>query len=90
MVNANTGEYDPRHIFGMMDQDVFRWPALAHGIQRQLLGWMVTVLDIPGIPVFLFGEEQAHSILEKLAEDYVSGEILCPLLERGRRMDAKK
>jgi alpha-1,3-glucan synthase len=73
MVNANTGKYDPRHMIGMTDQDVFRWPSLSHGIQRQLLGWMVTILEIPGIPIFLFGEEQAYYVLENLADDYVFG-----------------
>ncbi|KAL8701695.1 MAG: hypothetical protein Q9224_000388, partial [Gallowayella concinna] len=64
---------DPRHMFGMTGQDVFRWPALANGTQRQLLGFFVTMLEIPGIPMILYGEEQGSYILENQANDYVFG-----------------
>lgn len=37
-LNANTGKFDPRHMFGVVNQDVFRWPAIEYGIQRNLLG----------------------------------------------------
>ena len=73
MVNSETGVMDPRHMFGMTGQDVFRWPALANGLQRQMLGFFVTTLEIPGIPMILYGEEQASYILENLANDYVFG-----------------
>ena len=73
MVNANTGEFDPRHMFGMTNHDVFRWPALANGTQRQLLGLFVTMLELPGIPMLLWGEEQEFYVLENLANDYVFG-----------------
>jgi alpha-1,3-glucan synthase len=73
MVNVNTGEFDPRHMFGMTNQDVFRWPALANGTQRQLLGFFVTMLELPGIPMILWGEEQEYYVLENLANDYVFG-----------------
>lgn len=73
MVNSETGEMDPRHMFGMTGQDVFRWPALANGTQRQLLGFFVTMLEIPGIPMVFFGEEQASYIVENHANDYVFG-----------------
>ena len=73
MVNSETGVLDPRHMFGMTGQDVFRWPALANGTQRQLLGFFVTILEMPGIPMILYGEEQAFYILENLANDYVFG-----------------
>jgi alpha-1,3-glucan synthase len=73
MVNANTGEFDPRHMFGMTNHDVFRWPALANGTQRQLLGLFVTMLELPGIPLLLWGEEQEFYVLENLANDYVFG-----------------
>lgn len=72
-VNANTGLFDPRHMFGTTNQDVFRWPALSNGTQRQLLGLMVTQLELPGIPLILFGEEQEHYVLENTAADYVFG-----------------
>ena len=73
MVNSNTGKFDPRHMFGMTNQDVFRWPALANGTHRQLLGFFITVLEMPGIPMLLWGEEQEHKVLENLASDYVFG-----------------
>ncbi|KAL9588903.1 MAG: hypothetical protein Q9203_002289 [Teloschistes exilis] len=73
MVNAETGVMDPRHMFGMTGQDVFRWPALANGTQRQILGFFITILELPGIPMILYGEEQAFYILENLANDYVFG-----------------
>lgn len=73
MVNANTGEYDPRHMFGMTNHDVFRWPALANGTQRQLLGLFVTMVELPGVPMVLWGEEQEFYVLENLANDYVFG-----------------
>lgn len=73
MVNSNTGKFDPRHMFGMTNQDVFRWPSLEHGIQRQLLGLFITTLEMPGIPMTLWGEEQAFYVLENLASDYVFG-----------------
>lgn len=73
MVNANTGEYDPRHMFGMTNHDVFRWPALANGTQRQLLGFFVTMIELPGVPMVLWGDEQESYILENLKNDYVFG-----------------
>lgn len=73
MVNGITGEFDPRQMFGMTGQDVFRWPALADGTSRWLLGTFITMLGFPGIPMVLFGEEQEHYILENLADDYIFG-----------------
>ena len=75
MVNSETGQFDPRHIFGMTGQDVFRWPALANGTQRQLLGFFVVYLELPGIPMTFFGEEQDYYVLENLAPDYVFGRM---------------
>lgn len=71
MVNAETGKFDPRHMFGMSNQDIFRWPALTFGTQRQLLGLFITTLELPGIPQIFFGEEQGHYVLESLADNYV-------------------
>lgn len=73
LVNANTGIFDPRHMFGTTNQDVFRWPSLANGVQRQLLGLFVTTLELPGVPMVFFGDEQEHYVLENLAPDYVFG-----------------
>ncbi|KAF2759017.1 alpha-1,3-glucan synthase Ags2 [Pseudovirgaria hyperparasitica] len=73
MVNANTAEFDPRHMFGMTNQDVFRWPGLKDGIQRHLLGLLINYLQMPGIPFHLWGEEQMFYVLENQAADYVFG-----------------
>lgn len=51
MVNAITGEFDPRSFMGVTSQDVFRWPALKDGAARQFLGMFITTLELPGIPI---------------------------------------
>ncbi|KKY18703.1 putative alpha-glucan [Phaeomoniella chlamydospora] len=73
MVNGITGEFDPRHMFGTTNQDVFRWPSLSNGTQRQMLGALVISLVMPGIPMLFWGEEQQFNVLENLASDYVFG-----------------
>ncbi|KAE8351049.1 hypothetical protein BDV28DRAFT_162594 [Aspergillus coremiiformis] len=73
MINANTGKFDPRHMYGATNQDVFRWPAIKLGIERQLLGHFITTLHLPGIPILLWGEEQAFYILDSTADNYIYG-----------------
>lgn len=73
MINANTGEWDPRHMYGVTNQDVFRWGAIRQGVQRQLLGHFVTTMLLPGIPLLLWGEEQAFYILDNTATNYIFG-----------------
>jgi len=72
-INANTGEYDPRHMYGVSNQDVFRWPGITQGTERQLLGMFITVLEMPGIPMVSWGEEQAFYTLDNTASNYVFG-----------------
>jgi alpha-1,3-glucan synthase len=72
-VNANTGLFDPRHMYGVTNQDVFRWPAIQDGTQKMLLGLFITTLHMPGIPLLLWGEEQEFYILDSTAENYVFG-----------------
>lgn len=72
-INPSTGEFDPRHMYGVTNQDVFRWPAVSNGTQRQLLGHFVTNLLLPGAPLILWGEEQTYYILDNLAPNYVFG-----------------
>jgi alpha-1,3-glucan synthase len=50
MINADTGVFDPRHMYGVTNQDVFRWPAIRQGTERMLLGLFITTLLMPGIP----------------------------------------
>ena len=73
MVNAATGKFDPRHMYGVTNQDVFRWPGLANGTHRQNLGFFVTILEMPGIPMLMWGEEQEHKVLENIAGNYIFG-----------------
>ncbi|KAF2462832.1 uncharacterized protein BDR25DRAFT_298919 [Lindgomyces ingoldianus] len=73
MINAETGEFDPRHMYGVTNQDVFRWPAISHGTERMLLGLFVTTLYIPGIPLLLWGEEQSFYVLDSTADNYIFG-----------------
>uniref|UniRef100_A0A093V713 alpha-1,3-glucan synthase n=1 Tax=Talaromyces marneffei PM1 TaxID=1077442 RepID=A0A093V713_TALMA len=34
MTNTNTGEFDPRHLYGLSNQDVFRWPSITNVFGR--------------------------------------------------------
>ena len=74
-VNPSTGKYDPRTMFGTTSQDVFRWPALERGAERQALGFLITMLQMPGIPNILYGDEQASYILENTDSDYLFGRL---------------
>lgn len=47
-LNANTGKFDPRHMYGVVNQDVFRWPALTFGVERNLLG-LVRAASTPSL-----------------------------------------
>ncbi|KAF4841864.1 Cell wall alpha-1,3-glucan synthase mok13 [Colletotrichum siamense] len=71
--NANTGEFDPRHLYGVTNQDVFRWPAIELGTERMLLAYFITTLLLPGAPLVYYGEEQAFYVLDNTAENYVFG-----------------
>ena len=51
MVNPNTGKFDPKHLFGTSNFDVFRWPSLDNGTQRGALATFITTLVMPGIPL---------------------------------------
>ncbi|RDW75231.1 glycosyltransferase family 5 protein [Coleophoma cylindrospora] len=73
LVNSNTGVYDPRHMFGVTNQDVFRYPSLTNGTQKEILGLFITTLHQPGIPLTVWGEEQAFYVLDNQASNYVFG-----------------
>lgn len=51
MLNPNTGEVDPKHMYGTSNFDVFRWPSLENGTQRGALATFVTTLVMPGVPL---------------------------------------
>lgn len=76
LVNPNPGGpqgFDPRHMYGVTNQDVFRWPAIKNGTAKMLLGLFITTLHMPGIPLLLWGEEQAFYVLDNTAGNYVFG-----------------
>ncbi|GKZ26283.1 hypothetical protein AbraIFM66951_003610 [Aspergillus brasiliensis] len=73
MINVNTGKFDPRHLFGVTNQDVFRWPAIANGTHKQNLGLYIASLLMPGIPILSWGEEQDFYILDNQADNYIFG-----------------
>ncbi|GIZ44984.1 hypothetical protein CKM354_000816800 [Cercospora kikuchii] len=73
MHNAITGEFDPRHMYGVSNHDVLRWPGLTNGTQRQLLGDFIITMVMPGIPLISWGEEQAMYVLDNTASNYIFG-----------------
>ena len=70
MVNANTGKFDPRHLYGASNQDVFRWPSIQNGTEKQALALYITYLLMPGGPILTWGEEQAFYVLENTNANY--------------------
>lgn len=62
-----------RHMYGVTNQDVFRWPGIKDGTQKMLLGLFITTLHMPGIPKLLWGEEQAFYVLDSTASNYIFG-----------------
>ncbi|RDW76848.1 uncharacterized protein DSM5745_06840 [Aspergillus mulundensis] len=72
-LNAFTGELDPRHMYGVSNQDNFRWPAVANGTDKYLLGLNIVSLVLPGIPLILWGEEQAMYVFDATASNYMFG-----------------
>lgn len=72
-LNSQTNEFDPRHMFGTTNQDVFRWPGLANGTERQQLGQFIANLVMPGMPLLYYGEEQGLYIMDNGASNYLYG-----------------
>lgn len=73
MINYNTGVIDPKHMYGMTNFDIFRWPSLVNGTQRQMLGTFITSLVMPGIPLVYYGEEQGFYLYDNGASNYLFG-----------------
>lgn len=72
-INAFTGELDPRHMYGVSNQDNFRWPSIINGTEKYLLGLYIVSLELPGIPLILWGEEQAMYVFDATADNYLFG-----------------
>lgn len=60
-------------MYGVTNQDVFRWPAITDGVQRMLLGMFITNLHMPGIPLMLWGEEQSFYVFDSTNANYIFG-----------------
>ncbi|KAL8283489.1 hypothetical protein RQP46_005592 [Phenoliferia psychrophenolica] len=72
-LNPSTGDFDPRHLYGVGNQDVFRWPSLINGTRKNLFGTFITTLLLPGIPLTYYGEEQAMYLYDSQATNYLYG-----------------
>ena len=55
---------------GASNFDVFRWPSIENGTEKQNLGIFIVSLLFPGIPLINWGEEQAFYILENTNANY--------------------
>lgn len=62
-------------MFGVSNHDVFRWPGITNGTEKNLLGLFIVTLLLPGIPCLAWGEEQAFYVLESTAANYVFGKL---------------
>jgi alpha-1,3-glucan synthase len=71
--NTFTGEFDPRHLYGVENQDTFRWSGIENGPARHGLGAFITTLTLPGLPLVSWGEEQAFYTLDSTAANYLFG-----------------
>lgn len=72
-INPFNNQTDPRHMYGTSNFDIFRWPSLVNGTQLSALGTFITTLLVPGIPLYYYGEEQAFSIYDNGAGNYLYG-----------------
>ena len=50
-LNPMTGLLDPKHMYGISNFDVFRWPSLENGTLRSALASFITYLVMPGVPL---------------------------------------
>ena len=58
-------------MYGIGNQDVFRWASIENGDKLQNLGALVTTFLLPGIPLIYAGEEQALHLHDSRADNYV-------------------
>ncbi|KAJ3045031.1 Cell wall alpha-1,3-glucan synthase ags1 [Rhizophlyctis rosea] len=73
LYNPQTGRLDLRHMYGITNQDLFRFPALDHGIEKsRLANWLVTVM-MTGTANLYYGEEQNFAMLDSMTDDYIYG-----------------
>lgn len=73
-LNANTGDLDPRHMYGTSNFDVFRWPSLENGTQRGILGSFISYMVMPGVPLVSSCSSFSVTRLLTLAQIYYGEE----------------
>jgi alpha-1,3-glucan synthase len=56
-----------------LQQDNFRWPSITQGVERELLGFFITTLFLPGIPLVYYGQEQGLYVMDNTADNYIFG-----------------
>jgi alpha-1,3-glucan synthase len=72
-VNPNTDTVDPKHMFGVSNFDIFRWPSLQAGVEKAAAATFITTLMMPGIPLVYYGEEQNFYLYDTSASNYLYG-----------------
>ncbi|KAJ7111552.1 modular protein with glycoside hydrolase family 13 and glycosyltransferase family 5 domains [Mycena crocata] len=72
-INSQTGEIDPRHMYGTSNFDVFRWPSLQNGTQMSVLGTFISSMVMPGMSLLYYGEEQNFYLFDTGAANYLYG-----------------
>jgi alpha-1,3-glucan synthase len=72
-LNPNTGKIDPKHMYGMSNFDIFRWPSLQSGTEKQASAMFISSLMMPGIPLLYYGEEQNLYLFDTSAANYLYG-----------------
>lgn len=60
-------------MYGVTNQDTFRYSSLVNGTERLRLGMMITTLLLPGIPSLLYGDEQSFYYHDSRSENYIYG-----------------
>ena len=85
MNNAYNGEFDPRHMYGVTNQDVFRWPGIRNGTLKQNLGMFIITLQLPGIPMLSWGE--GKTMLCEECEDVAKSRTRTSFLYRGQHFE---
>ncbi|KAJ7219301.1 modular protein with glycoside hydrolase family 13 and glycosyltransferase family 5 domains, partial [Mycena pura] len=73
LINSQTLDLDPRHMYGTSNFDVFRWPSLQNGTQMSVLGTFITSMVMPGMPLLYYGEEQNFYLYDTGAANYLYG-----------------
>jgi alpha-1,3-glucan synthase len=72
-VNPNNNQVDPKHMFGTSNFDIFRWPSVENGTQKNVMASFISNLLMPGIPLLFYGEEQNFYVFDTGASNYLYG-----------------